>query len=275
MRKRGYTLTHELTTTNIELKNKAVFVVNGMDKLKTDVERLVNEMKTVTVTEDTIQTNKKLLSTIRAQFDAIDRERKDLKAKLLVDYEVLSGELKDVENILSEGENHIRQQVRKFEAEQLAQRTADVQELYNHYAQSYRAPSWLSFSDFYIRNKRVTNKSVSKKFIRESIITWFEGYKEAVDAFNSYSDSDITRKALIALYREQGFDIDNAIEAYERQQRFMKEAEERKKLRVVTNVDKHQKLEDEVVWKQISVKSTDFVKAIQVLKQNGIEVSIN
>lgn len=266
---------YELATTNIDFKQKAVFVVNGMDKLKQDVEKLVREMKTVVVTEDSIQTNKKLLSAIRNQFGAIDEERKELKRKLLVDYELLAGEIKDVENILSEGERYMKQQVKAFEDAQLAQRTSEVEDLYKHYAQAYRAPSWLSFSDFYIRNKRVTNKSVSKKFIRESIIEWFEGYKNATEAINSYSDIDMTRKALIALYREQGFSVDKAIETYERQQQFMKEAEERKRLKVTVGGTKHQRQESEVVWKQISVKSTDYVKAIQVLKQNGIEVSVN
>lgn len=263
----------ELASTNMIIQQPAVIVVNGLDKMKSDVERLVNEMKTITVTEDTIQTNKKLISTIRNQFDAIDRERKDLKKRLLVDYELLADELKIVEQILNEGEGYIRTQIKSFESQQLALRTQEVNDLYDHYAKAYRAPSWLSFSDFYVRNKRVTNKSSSKKFIRQSIIDWFEGYKSASEGINAYSDVDITRKALTALYREQGFDLDKAIEAYERQQKFMREAEERKALKVKVGVNKHQQAASEVVWKQISVKSDDYIKAIQVLKQNGIEVN--
>lgn len=265
---------HELTTTNIEMKQQAIFIVNGMDKMKADVERLVNEMKTITVTEDTIQTNKKLISTVRNQFNAIYAERKDLKRKLLVDYELLAGELKDVENLLKEGEQHIQQQVKQFEAQQLELRMQEINDLFDHYAKAYRAPSWYSFSDFYIRNKRVSNKSATKKFIRQSIIDWFEGYKNATETVNTYSDVDITRKALIALYREQGYDIDKAIEAYERQQKFMKEAEERKKLKVTVGGTKHQQQAEEVVWKTLSVKNSDYIKAMQVLKQNGIEVRV-
>lgn len=262
----------EIAPTNIEFKQNAVFIVNGMDKMIEDVKRLVREMKTIVVTEDTIQTNKKLLSAVRRQFEAIDAERKTLKAKLLTDYEVLAGELKDVESILNEGEQHIRLQVKQFEADQLALRTKDVNNLYDHYHQSYRAPSWLSFSDFYVRNKRVTNKSTSKKAIRETIINWFEVYKHDSEAINDYSNSDITRKALTAIYREQGFNLEKAIEVYERQQKMIAEQQERKALKVVTGVNKHQQQASEVVWKTLEVQSTDYVKAIQVLKQNGINV---
>lgn len=265
---------NEISVANIEVKQNAVFVVNGLDKMKTDVERLVNEMKTITVTEETIANNKKLLSAIRNQFSAINAERIALKNKLLVDYDVLAGEIKDIENILSVGETHIREQVRNFEKEQLELRMKAVEDEYSHYHSAYKAPSWYTFSDFYRRNPRTTNKSVSKKFIRESIITWFEGYKNAYETVNEYSDSDITRKALIALYRESDYNINVAIEKYERQQQYMREAEEKRKLNVVTGVNKHQKQAEEVSWKAIEVQSTDLVKALQVLKQNGINVRL-
>lgn len=267
---------YELQQATMRVEKPAVIIVEGLVQVKEDVQKLVESMKEIVVTEDTIKTNKQLLAATKKQFALIDAERKNIKKTLLKDYEVLADELKEIEQILNLGERHIKEQVFSLEERQKNERLANVQELYRHYHQSYKAPDWYAFSDFYNVNQRTTLKSVSQKFIRESIINWFESYKNAVDGINSYSDDEVDRNALTALYRSNKYDFDKALEAFTLQKQLMAEATKpvRGKLNVTTGINKRQEEQAEVVWKTLKVKSTDITKALQVLKTNGIDVKI-
>lgn len=256
----------EITT--IQVRNVPEVVWLGYDKLMTDIVRLVEQMKTVEVTEETIKENKRLLAQVRKEFAKIDNERKQVKKQILAPYQDLETKVKDLQTILREGETAIDAQIKAYTAREREERKQMIAELFDKYHVAYSAPRWLSFEKFISMNPTlVTNKSTSNKTLVATIVGFFERYKEDYTRLKKEVPIKDSRTAILISYQRNGFNMDEALEDYrmmiaekERLQKLQDEAKKQRapKLRIIGEDDEPD--EKPIEYVNIRIKRDDLEK---------------
>lgn len=243
----------------------------GYEKTLDDVRKLADSMKQQEVTEETIIENKKLLAAVRKQIKALDAERLSVKREIMTPYDVLNEKINVLKSILSEGETSINVQIKEFTAKEQELRKLQIKELFEKYQESYRSPRWLSFDRFIMQNQSlVSNKSTSAKKIRESIVSYFESFKQDYASLKEEFPDKDDRSAVLMSYSKNGFNMELAIADYlemirekERLEKEQYESNKRQAPKIVILTGQEQKQEapkpvEEYVT--IRVKKSDLAK---------------
>lgn len=187
----------------------------GYEKTLNDVRRLAERMKEQEVNEENIRENKKLLAEIRKEIKKLDSERLAIKREIMTPYDELNEKIKLLKDVLSEGEGHINDQIKEITTKQQEERKLQIKELFIKYQKSYNAPQWLTFDKFLAKNQTIiTNKATSAKKIRESVVSYFETFKNDYEQLKqSFPDKD-DRSAILIAYSKNGFNMNEAILDY-------------------------------------------------------------
>ena len=187
----------------------------GYEKTLDDVRRLAERMKEQEVNEENIIENKKLLAEIRKEIKKLDSERLAVKRQIMTPYDELNEKIKVLKEVLGEGEGHINAQIKEITAREQEQRKLQIKDLFKKYQKSYNAPQWLTFDKFIAKNSTlITNKATSNKKIRESVVSYFETFKQDYDLLKTqYPDKD-DRSAILIAYSKNGHNMQEAIIDY-------------------------------------------------------------
>lgn len=213
---------YQLANITMTVSRPVVIDFPEYDKMKEDITKLVDEMKDVTVTEETSTTYKKLLAQVRKQFSLVDKERIELKKQVLQPYNEVDEKVKELKALLDEGETHIDQQIKAYEAQQRLEREIALGEMFHKYMDEYNAPSWLDFESFKRNFPKTLNKTCSEIEKRRSIINWFESFESNYAELKMKYPVKSVRMNILAYYKTNGFNMSQAIEQYEQ---MVKEAE--------------------------------------------------
>jgi hypothetical protein len=243
----------------------------GYDKTLEDVKRLADSMKNTEVSEESIKEHKRLLASVRKQLKELDKERLAVKREVMTPYEELNEKINVLKSIIGEGEQHIDQQIKEFNAKEQELRKLSIKELFLKYQKSYTAPLWLTFDKFIAKNSSlITNKATSDKKIRESVVSYFETFKnDYAKLKEEYPDKD-DRSAILIAYSKNGFNMNEAIMDYTtmiaEKERLEKEQHEANKMKVpeiviLTGKDVKQEVPEPVEeYVVIRVKKSDLAK---------------
>lgn len=200
---------------SIQSSGKQEIQFLGYDKTLEDVRRLVAEMEQQEVTEENIQTSKKLIASINKQIKELDKERLAVKREIMTPYDELNEKIQLLKSELNKGVTHINVQIKEITAREQKQRKLQIKDLFKKYQKSYNAPQWLTFDKFIAKNPTlITNKATSAKKIRESVVSYFETFKQDYDLLKTqYPDKD-DRSAILIAYSKNGFNMQEAIIDY-------------------------------------------------------------
>lgn len=242
----------------------------GYEKTLDDVRRLAERMKEQEVTEENIIENKKLLAEIRKEIKKLDSERLAVKRQIMTPYDELNEKIKRLKDVLGEGEGHINAQIKEITVREQEQRKLQIKDLFKKYQKSYNAPQWLTFDKFIAKNTTlVTNKATSAKKIRESVVYYFETFKNDYEQLKqTYPDKD-DRSAILIAYSKNGFNMQEAILDYTsmiaEKERLEKEQARVKETRVpdiiiITGNEQKQEAPKPVEYVTIKVKKDDLNK---------------
>lgn len=220
----------------MELEKEAQIAFPEYSKLKEDILKLVENMKTVEVNRDNVQVNRKLITAVRKNFNVIDEERKRIKREIMQPYNELDQQVKELKQYLEEGETHITQQVKQLDEQDIIERDIALSEMFHQYQTEYNAPTWLDYESFKKKYPKCLNKSTSEINKKRAIIEWFEIYdKEYAELKEKYPDRSV-RRAILTSYKTNGFYMSTAITQYEEMvkegERLEAEKEARKKTAV-------------------------------------------
>lgn len=195
--------------------NQVTIEFTGYDKVLEDVKRLAESMKTQEVTEENVKENKKLLTAVRKEIKKLDAERLAVKREIMTPYDELNEKINILKKVLGEGEQHINEQVKAITLKEQEERKDKIHELFTKYQTSYNAPLWLTFDKFINKNPTlITNKATSDKKIRESVVSYFETFKQDYSRLKEeFTDKD-ERSAILISYSKNGFNMDEAIMDY-------------------------------------------------------------
>ena len=255
---------------SIQSSGKQEIQFVGYDKTLEDVRRLVAEMKQQEVTEENIQTSKKLIASINKQIKELDKERLAVKREIMTPYDELNEKIQLLKSELNKGVTHINVQIKEITAREQEQRKLQIKDLFKKYQKSYNAPQWLTFDKFIAKNPTlITNKATSNKKIRESVVSYFETFKQDYDLLKTqYPDKD-DRSAILIAYSKNGFNMQEAILDYAsmiaEKERLEKEQDRVKETKVpdiviITGKEQKQEATKPVEYVTIKVKKEDLDK---------------
>lgn len=255
---------------SIQSSGKQEIQFLGYDKTLEDVRRLVAEMEQQEVTEENIQTSKKLIASINKQIKELDKERMAVKREIMTPYDELNEKIQLLKSELNKGVTHINVQIKEITAREQEERKLQIKGLFKKYQKSYNAPQWLTFDKFIAKNPTlVTNKATSAKKIRESVVSYFETFKTDYEQLKeTYPDKD-DRSAILIAYSKNGFNMQEAILDYAsmiaEKERLEKEQARVKETKVpdiiiITGNEQKQETPTPVEYVTIKVKKDDLDK---------------
>lgn len=255
---------------SIQSSGKQEIQFLGYDKTLEDVRRLVAEMEQQEVTEENIQTSKKLIASINKQIKELDKERLAVKREIMTPYDELNEKIQLLKSELNKGVTHINVQIKEITAREQEQRKLQIKDLFKKYQKSYNAPQWLTFDKFIAKNPTlITNKATSAKKIRESVVSYFEKFKQDYDLLKTqYPDKD-DRSAILIAYSKNGHNMQEAIIDYANmiaeKERLEKEQDRVKETKVpdiviLTGNEQKQKAPKPVEYVIIKIRKEDLNK---------------
>lgn len=242
----------------------------GYDKTLEDVRRLVAEMEQQEVTEENIQTSKKLIASINKQIKELDKERMAVKREIMTPYDELNEKIQLLKSELNKGVTHINVQIKEITAKEQEERKLQIKTLFKKYQKSYNAPQWLTFDKFIARNSTlITNKATSNKKIREAVVSYFQAFNDDYAELKSqFSDKD-ERSAILIAYSKNGHNMQEAILDYvsmiaekERLELEQKRVKETKvpDIIIITGNEQKQEAAKPVEYVTIKIKKEDLNK---------------
>lgn len=263
-------MAYDLIKTTVNLYQPAIIKTEGVAELKNEIEQLSKEMKEVEVTEENLQKYKKLLAQVRSKWSEVDRQRIDVKKEVLKPYNELDAELKEIKQILTEGESHIQQQITKLANEERAERYKELRKLFDKQHSAYKAPNWLTFEKFCVgRESLYNNKSTSNRKKVTEITSFFEKYNEDYQQLKQEFEFEDDRTAILLSYSTNGYNMPLAVESYkamiaekERLHELQKQQKQKPKISLGTKPNKVKK--DKKVYIEVSEKD------LQALDKYGI-----
>lgn len=168
-----------------------------------DYERIMGEavrlnelLSQVEVTEENIGLAKKLVAKTRSQFNILDQERKDAKKNILSDFENFEKQVKEIGQVISEGENLVRSKIRELEEKEREEKKDKILKLWEEHSHRYEFTDWIKFTDWY--EDRFANKTQSLNKLEEELIQWLEQRRQDIKVIDDNPD----REEMMYFYKE-------------------------------------------------------------------------
>ena len=193
---------------------------DGFPTLRLSVERLVEKMKTVEVTEENVKESKQLVARVRKEVDALNDERKRVERFYLSPLDDFKRGIKEVGDLIKEAEESVRSQVRTLDEIERETKYQDVQMLFDLRVKAYDLKGMFDFTDFYRRE--FTNKTYPLSKVEAEMVEWLGKIESDL---NFLSEQPEAAKVL-AEYKDTK-DVALAIKYIEEQNKYHSELEKR------------------------------------------------
>lgn len=265
-------------STEVMLVSPAKIDLSGVTKLYDDIVKLSKHMETVEVTESNIKESKKLLATVRKEWNKLDTQRKTIKKQVLEPYDELDEKLKEMRSILDAGEFNIATQLNAIRDGERQEALTELEHQFNLKHVAYNAPKWLSFDKFMGPNMTlVNNKNTSHIKKVTALRDFFERYAEDYANVKVRYPLEDERTAILLSYSTNGLDMDKAVEAYEAmiaEKERLHEAQEalKRKAKPMISINvKPEQLKETPVTKTIEFADmADYEKAMKLLREHKV-----
>ena len=193
---------------------------DGFPTLRLSVERLVEKMKTVEVTEENVKESKQLVARVRKEVDSLNDERKRVERFYLSPLDDFKRGIKEVGDLIKEAEESVRSQVRTLDEIEREVKYHDVQMLFDLCVKAYDLKGMFDFTDFYRRE--FTNKTYTLSKVESEMVEWLGKIESDL---NFLSEQPEAAKVL-AEYKDTK-DVALAIKHVEEQNKYYSELEKR------------------------------------------------
>ena len=235
---------------------------DGFPTLRLSVERLVEKMKTVEVTEENVKESKQLVARVRKEVDALNDERKRVERFYLSPLDDFKRGIKEVGDLIKEAEESVRSQVRTLDEIERETKYQDVQMLFGLRVKAYDLKGMFDFTDFYRRE--FTNKTYPLSTVESEMVEWLGKIESDL---NFLSEQPEAAKVL-AEYKDTK-DVALAIKCVEEQNKYYSELE--KRMQHVVTVSNPDFVQAKQEFKFIVTGENDAIVLREFLDTTGIK----
>ena len=247
--------TFEIQLQDIEVTQGKVKFPKYEATLKS-AQKLNEALSNVTVTEDTIKTNKKLVAEVRKEADKLDDARKKVKSEINEPYVEFEKLVKNIVNTVKQGEDLIRQQVREFEEKERQEKYNQLLEIINLRLNHYTLIQQSNIDIDLILEPRLLNKSVSMNKAEEQIVEKLENINQSIKSLQTMEHAS----ELIYEY-SSSLDMNKAITTVNNRHKALEQMET-KKLAPKVSASK--------TYTLTVFNSEDYIKLTKFMNENNI-----
>lgn len=189
--------------------------LTGYNELKELASNLASEMKSVTVTEENIAASKKMVAEVRKRYNELDSQRKQAKKQLLAPLEESTSQLKELDQILKDGEIAVRSQISKLEQQAKEARKDLLKTEFDRLAEYYSLISAVTFDK--VLDMKWLNKSTSEKRAKQELQDKIKKIMEDYRLILSIvPDEDKT--PCVYEFTKNGFEVGQVLESWKAKQ---------------------------------------------------------
>jgi Protein of unknown function (DUF1351) len=177
----------------IKIKDSSVRVRTGSvsfpeyELLKEQAQSIADAITDVVVTEDNVKENKKLLANLNKSVAELEARRIDIKKRILEQYEVFAGQVKEIVSIVQHADNAVRNQVKTLEELERDRKEEEIGKIWELRIQHYTWGGMFKFTDFL--EPQDLNKSVTMKKVEERMTAWLESRGKDLELIATLPDS--------------------------------------------------------------------------------------
>lgn len=146
-------------------------IFNDFEVLKGQALQLSEHITQVEVTDENIQSSKKLLAAVNKRVKEMEDSRINIKKEMLAPYNEFEKQVKEIVMIVKGADGVVRQQVRDLEEREREEKQRKIEELFKKRIVQYSFENIFDFGDF-IKPQHL-NKS-SMKSIETEMVEWLE-----------------------------------------------------------------------------------------------------
>lgn len=205
----------------VQVKGNVGTIEDNLDLVGLSIREKVQEYAAVIVTEESVKNGKRFLADIRKEKNALDDERKAIKAQWMAPYEAFEKRAKQIIALYDEPVKMISDQLAEFEEQRKAKKRQEIEAAYDFVKGDLA--SWIPLDTIY--NPKWENATYSAKKVREDMELLFDQMKVAISTIKSMK-SEFETDALRVL-KETG-SLQSAIveinELQKQKERFMERA---------------------------------------------------
>lgn len=167
---------------------QGVVEFNGFVTLKGQAIQLSEQITQVEVTDENIQSSKKLLAAVNKRVKEIEDRRIAIKKELLEPYTEFESQVKEIVGIVKDADNIVRSQLKDLEEKERATKEDNIREIFNKRFAHYDFGNMFDYIDF-IKPQHL-NKSVSMKTVETEMVEWLERIDADIKVINSLPNAE-------------------------------------------------------------------------------------
>ena len=246
-------------------------IFSDYDNILAEAENLAEHVKQVHVNDENLKESKKLVSTMNKRVTEMNDRRKEVKNEILKPYASFEQQVKTIESVVRDAENHVRTQVRDLAEQERDSKRKEIADIFDMRIQHYDFESIMGFGDF-IENKHL-NKSYSVSKVEDDLVQWLETVRQDLQTIDKLSvGNEPYKNDLIMEYQSTqniSKTIDNIEKVYEQKRRIADQAKQRE-LQAKRDARKQEEQKDETEQYSITIDGKDKNCVIELLKRNDI-----
>ncbi|WP_337227911.1 DUF1351 domain-containing protein [Staphylococcus succinus] len=259
---------HDYDITTVE--GQVIFA--DYDNILEEAQNLATHVKQVYVNDENLKESKKLVSTMNKRVTEMNDKRKEVKNAVLKPYVSFEQQVKNIESVVRDAENHVRTQVRDLAEQERNEKRKEIADIYDMRIQHYDFESLMGFADF-IENKHL-NKSYSISKVEDDLVQWLERTRQDLQTIDKVSKDDSEYKNDLIIEYQETQNISKAIDNVENAREQRRKVAEQSKQRELQAKRDARRVEDEAnkeVLYNITVPEGDYNLVLEFLKRNKID----
>lgn len=161
---------------------------NEFESLKEQALELAENINQVEVSDENIQTSKKLLAAVNKKVKELEDKRISIKKEILSPYEAFESQVKEIVTIVKTADEIVRNQVRIIEERERVEKQTALETIFNKRIAHYSFSNIFGFNDF-VTSKHL-NKSTSIKSIETEMVEWLQKKDADLKVIHSLPNSE-------------------------------------------------------------------------------------
>lgn len=145
----------------------------GFENLKQEALQLSEQIEKVEVTDENIQSSKKMLAAVNKRVKEMEDRRISIKKEMLAPYTEFEKQVKEIVSIVKTADGIVRKQVKDLEERERDEKRGKISEIFKKRISHYQSFHDIYSVDDFIKTQHL-NKSVSMKSVETEMVEWLE-----------------------------------------------------------------------------------------------------
>lgn len=168
------------------VKQQPIIEFTDYDLLLSEATMIANKLDTMTVTEDNVKEQKKLLAKVNKSIKNLNDRRIEIKKEIMKPYDEFAEQIKDIETVVKKADTRLRNQVRELEEIERSDKKGKILTLWEEKIEVSPYKNILNFEHWF--EERHLNKSLSMNKVEIDLDNWLVEVEKNLDYLNELEE---------------------------------------------------------------------------------------